>query len=191
MTYIALLLPPQELSNNYTIMAPKTLTDNHPVVLSLRTAALLTSAAGFISLAWSITHHEGISDDGAGSINSVVLGTVAYAFLWSLVALTIRLIPRRIHPGIYLAFDMIAFLANAITGSIGLAVLAPVMEGGYSCYSTGCDGDAVLRVEIFAYVVVFVNVVVHLMLVVWASWACHTERRGKRTGKNGLEEIEL
>ncbi|GFF62958.1 hypothetical protein IFM51744_11056 [Aspergillus udagawae] len=175
-------------------MALTTLSDNHPAILSLRTAALLTSAAGFISLAWSITHHKGISDDGAGSISSIVLGTIAYAFLWSLVALTIRLIPRRIHPGIYLAFDLIAFLANAITGSIGLAVLAPVMEGGYSCYSAGCDGDAVLRVEIFAYMVVFVNVVVHLMLVVWASWACHIERgkrTGERTGKNGLEEVEL
>jgi hypothetical protein len=57
-------------------MAPTTLSDNHPVVLSLRTAGLLTSAAGFISFAWSITHRKGISDDGAGSINSIVLGTV-------------------------------------------------------------------------------------------------------------------
>ncbi|KEY80494.1 hypothetical protein BA78_8357 [Aspergillus fumigatus] len=139
-------------------MSPTSVSDSHPAVLSLRTAALVTSAAGFISLAWSITHHKDISDDGAGGINSIVLGTIAYAFLWSLVALTIRLTPRRIHPGIYLAFDLIAFLANVIAGSIGLAVLAPAMEGGYNCYSAGCDGDAVLRVEIFAYVIVFVNV---------------------------------
>ncbi|KAH3191372.1 hypothetical protein KXV92_002873 [Aspergillus fumigatus] len=131
-------------------MSPTSVSDSHPAVLSLRTAALVTSAAGFISLAWSITHHKDISDDGAGGINSIVLGTIAYAFLWSLVALTIRLTPRRIHPGIYLAFDLIAFLANVIAGSIGLAVLAPAMEGGYNCYSAGCDGDAVLRVEIFA-----------------------------------------
>ncbi|KAH2569209.1 hypothetical protein KXV42_008919 [Aspergillus fumigatus] len=111
-------------------MSPTSVSDSHPAVLSLRTAALVTSAAGFISLAWSITHHKDISDDGAGGINSIVLGTIAYAFLWSLVALTIRLTPRRIHPGIYLAFDLIAFLANVIAGSIGLAVLAPAMEGG-------------------------------------------------------------
>lgn len=171
-------------------MSPTSVSDSHPAVLSLRTAALVTSAAGFISLAWSITHHKDISDDGAGGINSIVLGTIAYAFLWSLVALTIRLTPRRIHPGIYLAFDLIAFLANVIAGSIGLAVLAPAMEGGYNCYSAGCDGDAVLRVEIFAYVIVFVNVVVHVMLVIWASWACHVER-ARRMEKNGFEEVEL
>ncbi|KAH3458314.1 hypothetical protein KXX05_004071 [Aspergillus fumigatus] len=163
-------------------MSPTSVSDSHPAVLSLRTAALVTSAAGFISLAWSITHHKDISDDGAGGINSIVLGTIAYAFLWSLVALTIRLTPRRIHPGIYLAFDLIAFLANVIAGSIGLAVLAPAMEGGYNCYSAGCDGDAVLRVEIFA--------VVHVMLVIWASWACHVER-ARRMEKNGFEEVEL
>ncbi|GIK07665.1 hypothetical protein Aspvir_003331 [Aspergillus viridinutans] len=162
-------------------MTPTALSDNHSAVLLLRTAALLTSAAGFVSLAWSMTHHKGISDDGAGeSTPSSWEPYIAYAFLWSLIALTIRLIPRRIHPGIYVAFDLVAFLANVIAGCIGLAVLAPVMEGGYNCYAGGCDGDAVLRVEIFAYVVVFVNVVVHLMLTVWASWACRIERgRGK------------
>ncbi|KAF7122264.1 hypothetical protein CNMCM5793_000221 [Aspergillus hiratsukae] len=137
--------------------------DQHPAILALRTAALLTSAAGLIALSWSLKHHEGISDDGVGGINPIVLGTIAYAFLWSLIALTTRLVLRRmhIHPAIYLAFDLVAFSANVCTGCIALAILAPGMEGGYNCYSyseSGCDGDVVLRVEAFGYVVVFLNV---------------------------------
>ncbi|RLM00017.1 hypothetical protein CFD26_107319 [Aspergillus turcosus] len=87
--------------------------DKHP--------AILTSAAGLISLAWSLKHHEDISDDGVGGINSIVLGTIAYAFLWSLIALAIRLVLGHIHihPGIYLAFDLVAFLANVSTRASG------------------------------------------------------------------------
>ncbi|EAW09011.1 uncharacterized protein ACLA_077580 [Aspergillus clavatus NRRL 1] len=148
--------------------------------MGLRGAALLTSAAGFIAFAWSLKEHEreNVFDDGAGSISAIVLGTTAYACLWSLVLLTVRLLMTGwIHPGVYIAFDMIAFLANTIGASMSLAVLAPVMSGEYNCRRRGCRGDLLMRVEVFGFVVVYINVVVYLILTAWACWACHCERR--------------
>lgn len=49
-----------------TTCAQTMASDKHPAILSLRTAALLTSAAGLISLSWSLKHQEDISDDGTG-----------------------------------------------------------------------------------------------------------------------------
>ncbi|KAE8154637.1 hypothetical protein BDV25DRAFT_147583 [Aspergillus avenaceus] len=158
------------------------LQDSHPAIISIRLAAIATSFTALIIFAWATTaHHRVFTDTNGASLCGIILGPISYALLWSLVSLTILLVLRRsVHPGIYIAFDFIAF--GAVLGATipVMLIMVPVGEGGYpKLHGPGKD-TKLPKVEYFGYTTTLLNSVFHFILFVWACWACDYYRKRAR-----------
>ncbi|KAL4865089.1 hypothetical protein BDV12DRAFT_175152 [Aspergillus spectabilis] len=154
--------------------------DRHSAIIGLRTLSIITSLPVIPALAWAIPAHDDVANDGVGYglVPGVVAGT-AYAFLWSTIALTVRLaLHRSIHPGVYLAFDFIAFGLLASLAILMIIFIEPFVSSAYSCiHGASCAGDALRRVEWFGAIMALVCCATHFVLFVWACWATDQDRK--------------
>ncbi|KAL2830839.1 hypothetical protein BDW59DRAFT_169998 [Aspergillus cavernicola] len=157
--------------------------DRHKTIIGLRLLSIATSLPVFPALAWAMSAHSDVFNDGVGIglIPGVVAGT-AYAFLWSCIVLVIHLAFRKpIHPGIYLAFDFIAFGLLASVTILMIIFIEPFLNSAYSCESgSSCKGEALRRVEWFEAVMALICCATHFVLFVWACWATDKDRKSKK-----------
>ncbi|KAJ5458404.1 hypothetical protein N7475_009792 [Penicillium sp. IBT 31633x] len=139
-----------------------------------------------ICFAWAMQqHHEGlVSTDGLGEAFAVInLGTAAYGFVWSTVVLIVVFCNCAIPPGVIIAFDCIAFLAQIITVGFELHELTYWHLGGYEIYDSQ-ESDRLYGAECLACAVMVLGTLFNLILCVRASMACHGQRKAsKRTAK--------
>ncbi|KAL3455209.1 hypothetical protein BJX64DRAFT_78278 [Aspergillus heterothallicus] len=160
--------------------------DRHKALVSLRALSILTSLATFPALAWIIPAHDHVINDGVGSgVTPGVVASTAYAFLWSTIVLILRYIVNiSIHPGVYIAFDFLAFGLLAGWTIVMVLFIEPFVDMAYSCRSVDdCDGDLLRKVEWFGGVMGLVCCSVHFLLFVWACWAMDRERKSRRGNK--------
>ncbi|CEL10424.1 hypothetical protein ASPCAL13543 [Aspergillus calidoustus] len=168
------------MNSNTPIPSPYYANDRHRVLLSLRVLSILTSLAALSTLAWTIPAHENVSNDGVGSgVTPGVVASTAYAFLWSSTVLILRYILHTpIHPGVYLAFDFIAFGLLAGCTIVMVIMIEPFFNSSYACaVGNNCDGGLLARVEWFGAFMGLVCCAIHLGLFVWACWATDRERK--------------
>ncbi|PLB49833.1 hypothetical protein P170DRAFT_192849 [Aspergillus steynii IBT 23096] len=156
--------------------------DGHPVILALRISAVLSALIALIVFAWAVKAHETVfSDVNGSSLCLIVLITVAYAFVWSTVALIVRLVFNRpLHAGIYIALDLLGF--GAVVGST-IAMLVALEPYGmdYQCVKDPCATN-VGQVQAFGAAMSLLDGALHLTLFVWACWACRsTKTQGRKT----------
>ncbi|KAJ0417652.1 hypothetical protein BJY00DRAFT_289326 [Aspergillus carlsbadensis] len=154
--------------------------DRHKALLSLRALSILTSLAALSTLAWTIPAHENVNNDGVGSgVTAGVVGSSAYAFLWSSTVLILRYILYiPIHPGVYLAFDFIAVGLLAGWTIVMVLFIEPFFNSSYTCtVGNDCAGGLLAKVEWFGAVMGLLCCAVHLGLFVWACWATDKERK--------------
>ncbi|KAE8354336.1 hypothetical protein BDV28DRAFT_147170 [Aspergillus coremiiformis] len=153
--------------------------DGHPAILSLRIAAMVSAFTTIVVFAWALKAHDHVYTDVNGaSLCIMILISATYAALWSLIPLTIRsLLHRALHPGIYIAFDFIAFGAVFSTTVLTMSILTVYAEGGYNCRGYACRDTALANVEFFGFAIALVNSVLHLILFVWACWVCDYHRK--------------
>ncbi|KAJ5131243.1 uncharacterized protein N7515_007282 [Penicillium bovifimosum] len=121
-------------------------------LFSLRFGAVLCTMTAIICFAWAMQEHNrvGVATDGLGSAFAAInLGTVSYGFVWSSVVLIVVLCNCAVHPGIIIAFDCIAFVAQIITVSFELHELAYWHAGGYKMRNTRA-ADVLYGVECLA-----------------------------------------
>ncbi|KAE8358935.1 hypothetical protein BDV27DRAFT_163123 [Aspergillus caelatus] len=158
------------------------LQDGHPAIFSLRIAAIVSAFTTLVVFAWAIKAHDHVYTDLNGaSLCVMILATASYAVLWSLVPLTAWLLLRRsLHPGVYIAFDFIAFAAVFATTLVTMIVLTPIAEGGYSCRRSVCIDTTLPKVEFFGFAMALLTSVLHFILFVWACWACDRHRKQPR-----------
>lgn len=79
-----------------------------------------------------------------------------YGFLWSSIFLLVVLCGCAVHPGVSIAFDCIAFLAQIITTLMYLAELGAYHSGGYQ--ESGTADDQLYGVEIFGCAMLLLGV---------------------------------
>ncbi|KAL4914371.1 hypothetical protein BDW62DRAFT_220180 [Aspergillus aurantiobrunneus] len=157
--------------------------DRHWAIISVRILSIITSLPAFPALAWTIPAHNDVHTDSGGHsiVGGVVAGT-AYAFLWSTIVLISRLaFHRPIHPGIYIAFDFIAFgLITSFTVLL-MTFTEPYVDRSYTCRTgISCSGDTLRRVEWFGAIMALICCATHLGLFVWACWATDIVRKMKK-----------
>ncbi|KAJ5232902.1 hypothetical protein N7468_005858 [Penicillium chermesinum] len=161
-------------------------------LVTLRFGALLCQLICVICFSWALAEHEkGIAYiDGLGSgWSSINLGTSSYAFLWSATFLTVVAFNRRVHPGIGIAFDLLAFLAQMITVAFYLNEFAQWQTGGYPDDTE--EAKRLYGVECFALAMMLLGLSFNLILLIRSSVACDVERKEAKSLKNrrkfGLE----
>ncbi|KAJ6093960.1 hypothetical protein N7467_002805 [Penicillium canescens] len=150
--------------------------------LSLRFGTVLCTLTAVICFSWAMVQHdEGIvSTDGLGSAwSSINIGTSAYGFIWSTAYLIVIFCNCIVPPAASITFDCIAFIAQIIGVSFDLHELAYWNGGGYGLSRT-TDDDVLYGVECFGCSVMLFGALIYLVLVVWASRACHVERKAGR-----------
>ncbi|KAJ5954055.1 hypothetical protein N7501_008334 [Penicillium viridicatum] len=148
-------------------------------LLSLRFGAVLCTMIAIICFAWAmVQHHEGVvSSDGLGEAwSSINLGTASYGFVWSTIFLIVVFCNCAVHPGVIVAFDCIAFIAQLITVCFDLHELAYWNLGGYS-YSSNHKAGPLYGAECLGCSMILVGVLFNLILCVRASIACHRLRK--------------
>ncbi|KAA8648667.1 uncharacterized protein ATNIH1004_004552 [Aspergillus tanneri] len=125
--------------------------------ISLRVIATICSLATLIVFGWSQTMFESdmlVVEDLGNAMVSPITGAAEYTFIWSLVILSVELsLPIPIHPGIFIAFDLLAWAALVVTLILYLLLMQPYyISDGYSCGVNGrpdCNGKIVANVEHF------------------------------------------
>ncbi|KAL2812334.1 hypothetical protein BDW59DRAFT_155311 [Aspergillus cavernicola] len=166
--------------------------------ICLRFVAMFASLIAVITFGYSQGRHDNdevmVSDLGHHVVTPAT-GTTEYAFIWSLVIATIELsTPVPIHPGIYIAFDFIAFGAVTAAVIVYLLIQAPYYSGdGYSCGRDypDCDGKQLANIEHFATAMALLAVVIHFGFFVWACRATDKLRKSRRVSKKqGLSNGE-
>ncbi|KAK1146774.1 hypothetical protein N8T08_002535 [Aspergillus melleus] len=161
--------------------------DGHPIILALRVSAVLSSMIALIVFAWAVQAHKSVYTDVNGSSMCLIaMITVAYAFVWSAVALIVRLVFNRpLYAGIYIAMDFLAF--GAVVGST-IALLAVLEPYGvdYQCVKHPCAAN-IGQVQAFGAAMSLLDGTLHLALLVWAWWACHRST-GKTQGRKTVDE---
>ncbi|KAJ5488158.1 hypothetical protein N7453_011612 [Penicillium expansum] len=151
-------------------------------LLSLRFGAVLCTMIAIICFAWAmVQHHEGIvSSDGLGEAwSSINLGTASYGFVWSTVFLVVVFCNCAVHPGVIVAFDCIAFIAQLITVCFDLHELAYWNLGGYS-YSSTHNVGPLYAAECLGCSMILLGILFNLILCVRASIACHKLRKARK-----------
>ncbi|KAE8378993.1 hypothetical protein BDV26DRAFT_260375 [Aspergillus bertholletiae] len=158
------------------------LQDGHPAILSLRIAAIVSAFTSVIVFAWATKAHENVwIDFNGGSMCAIILGTASYAVLWSLVPLTARLLLRRsLRPGVYIAFDFIAWGAVFAATVVTMVMLVPIGVSGYSYLRSAGMDTTLPKVECFGFAMALLTAVLHFVLFVWACWACDRQRKQPR-----------
>ncbi|KAJ0426697.1 hypothetical protein BJY00DRAFT_339 [Aspergillus carlsbadensis] len=157
--------------------------------LSLRFVTIIASLAAVISFGYTQGLHDRdvlTAADLGHHIVTPVTGTTEYALVWSLIIFSVELAtPGPIHPGIYIAFDFIAFAAVTVALCLYLAFMEPYYTGGYSCGRTepDCDGKQAAYVEHFGTAVGFIAVIIHFGFFVWACRATDKLRKSLRVTK--------
>ncbi|KGO75073.1 hypothetical protein PITC_047560 [Penicillium italicum] len=150
-------------------------------LLSLRFGTVLCTMIAIICFAWAmVQHHEGVvSSDGLGEAwSSINLGTVSYGFVWSTLVLILVFCNCTIHPGVVVAFDCVAFIAQLITVCLYLQELDYWNHGGYS-YSSAHNVGQLYRAECLGCSMILVGILFNLILFVRASIACHKLRKAR------------
>ncbi|KAL4987370.1 hypothetical protein BDW68DRAFT_177860 [Aspergillus falconensis] len=165
----------------------------HRVSICLRSLALLASLAAVVAFAYSQDAHDRgvvVTQDLGHHLVTPATGTTEYAFIWSLIILSIELSsPTDLHPGIYVAFDLLAWAAVAAGVSLYLGVQEPYYTGdGYTCGGVypDCDGKRVARVEHFGTAMGFLAIVIHFGFFVWACRATDKLRKSQRVSRKGV-----
>ncbi|KAL4757817.1 uncharacterized protein BDW70DRAFT_105910 [Aspergillus foveolatus] len=168
----------------------------HHVSIYLRCLVLIASLAAVISFAYSQDAHDRgvvLTEDLGHHLVTPATGTTEYAFIWSLIILSIELSsPVAIHPGVYVAFDFLAWTAVATGLSLYLAMHEPYYTGdGYTCGRDyreyrDCDGKQIASVEHFGTAMGFLAVVIHFGFFVWACRATDKLRKSQRVLKEGV-----
>ncbi|KAJ5774747.1 hypothetical protein N7457_009643 [Penicillium paradoxum] len=154
-------------------------------LLSLRFGAVLCTMIAIICFAWALVKHdEGIvSTDGLGAAwASINIGTASYGFVWSTVVLIVVFCNCAIPPGVTIAFDCIAFLAQIITVCLELIEIAHWHAGGYGDYSHP-DAGPLYGAECLACSVMLLGILFNIILFLRASMACHGQRKAAKIAK--------
>ncbi|KAL3470331.1 hypothetical protein BJX99DRAFT_239719 [Aspergillus californicus] len=156
----------------------------------LRFVAMIASLVAVIAFGYAQYRHDNeevVLSDLGHHVVTPATGTTEYAFIWSLMVVAIELsTPVPIHPGIYVAFDLIAFLAVTVGVAIYLAIMSPYYSGdGYRCgrLFADCDGKQLANVEHFATAMAFLGAVIHLGFFVMACRATDKLRKSQRVVK--------
>ncbi|KAJ5082719.1 hypothetical protein N7532_011762 [Penicillium argentinense] len=151
--------------------------------LSLRFGAMVSAIAPIACFAWAYTQHRAgeVSTDGLGaSWSHINLGTAAYAFAWSTLKFLVVLIFNcAIHPGITIAFDCIAWVAQLITICFYLIELGYWHAGGYGYSKTGVHKQ-LYGAEVFGCSMMLLEITFHFILMCVAASACHTQRKAEK-----------
>ncbi|KAL4880309.1 hypothetical protein BJY04DRAFT_80219 [Aspergillus karnatakaensis] len=161
----------------------------------LRFGAMVASLASVIAFGYSQDHHDRevvLTEDMGGHVIAPVTGTVEYTLIWSLIIGCIELAHKPpIHPGIYVAFDLIAWIAPTVTLALYLAMHEPYFSGdGYNCgrdWRANCIGKQVASVEHFGTAMGFLAVIIHFMYFVWACIATDRLRKSQRAAGGGAK----
>ncbi|KAL2843569.1 hypothetical protein BJX68DRAFT_270064 [Aspergillus pseudodeflectus] len=157
--------------------------------LCLRFVTIVASLAAVISFGYTQDLHDRdvlTAADLGHPVIAPVTGTTEYALVWSLIIFSVELAtPTPIHPGIYIAFDFIAFAAVTVALCLYLAIMKPYYTGGYTCGRTepDCNGKQAAYVEHFGTAVGFVAVIIHFGFFVWACRATDKLRKSLRVAK--------
>ncbi|KAJ5162555.1 uncharacterized protein N7500_004385 [Penicillium coprophilum] len=168
-----------QLSSSFCIEAVPRKERKWLSLLSLRFGAVLCTMVAIICFAWAmVQHQEGVvSSDGLGEAwSSINLGTASYGFLWSLILLIVVFCNCVVHPGIIVAFDCIACIAQLITVCFDLHELAYWNLGGYG-YSSTHNLDPLYGAECLACSMILLGILFNIILCVRASIACHRLRK--------------
>ncbi|KAF5854934.1 hypothetical protein ETB97_010613 [Aspergillus alliaceus] len=88
-------------------------------------------------------------DVDGGSLYAIIIGTCAVD--------NQSLLHRPLHPGIYIAFDFIAFGAVFATTVVTMAILTPAAEGGHACRGYACRDSILSIVEFFGSSIALLN----------------------------------
>ncbi|KAL4933210.1 uncharacterized protein BDV17DRAFT_286887 [Aspergillus undulatus] len=168
------------------------------ISICLRFVALIVSLAGVIAFGWAQGQHDGqqpevLTEDLGNHLLAPVTGTIEYTLIWSLIIIPVELsTPTVLQPGLYVAFDLIAWIAPSVAVSLYLAIQEPYYTGeGYTCgrnASPSCDGKEVANVEHFGTAMVFLAIIIHLGLFAAACRATDKLRKSQRVStKEGVE----
>ncbi|KAL2851882.1 hypothetical protein BJY01DRAFT_107169 [Aspergillus pseudoustus] len=158
--------------------------------ICLRFTTIIASLAAVISFGYTQGLHDRevvTSPDLGQHLITPVTGTTEYAFIWSLIIFSVELAtPIPFHPGIYIAFDFIAFAAVSVALCLYLALMEPYFTGGYTCgrLEPDCDGKQAANVEFFGTAMGFVAVIIHFGFFVWACRATDKLRKSQRVAKD-------
>ncbi|CAG8168802.1 unnamed protein product [Penicillium nalgiovense] len=150
-------------------------------LFSLRFGTVLCTMIAIICFAWTmVQHHEGVvSTDGLGEAwSSLNLGTASYGFVWSTIFLIVVFCNCSVHPGVIIAFDCIAFIAQIITVCFHLHELVFYNLGGY--YSSLHDTGPLYGAECLGCSMILIGILFNLILCVRASIACHRLRKAAK-----------
>ncbi|CAG7936192.1 unnamed protein product [Penicillium nalgiovense] len=150
-------------------------------LFSLRFDTVLCTMIAIICFAWTmVQHHEGVvSTDGLGEAwSSLNLGTASYGFVWSTIFLIVVFCNCAFHPGVIIAFDCIAFIAQIITVCFHLHELVFYNLGGY--YSGLHDTGPLYGAECLGCSMILIGILFNLILCVRASIACHRLRKAAK-----------
>ncbi|RDW76863.1 uncharacterized protein DSM5745_06855 [Aspergillus mulundensis] len=162
---------------------------SHRLSICLRSVALVASLAGVIAFAYSQDLHDRgivLTEDLGHHLISPATGTIEYSFIWTLIILSIELsTPLDLHPGLYVAFDFIAWAAVTVGLCLYLAIMQPYYTGdGYTCgRGYRCNGKRVANVEHFGTAMGFLAVLIHFGFFVWACRATDRLRKSRRVSK--------
>ncbi|OQE23446.1 hypothetical protein PENFLA_c011G07672 [Penicillium flavigenum] len=150
-------------------------------LLSLRFGTVLCTMIAIICFAWAmVQHHEGVVySDGLGEAwSSLNLGTASYGFVWSTIFLIVVFCNCVVHPGVIIAFDCIAFIAQIITVCFDLHELVFYNLGGY--YPSHPDTGPLYGAECLGCSMILIGVLFNLILCVRACIACHRLRKAAK-----------
>ncbi|KAL3462255.1 hypothetical protein BJX64DRAFT_259516 [Aspergillus heterothallicus] len=157
--------------------------------ICLRFVTILASLAAVTSFGYTQDLHDRdvlTAADLGHHLVTPATGTTEYALVWSLIIFSVELAtPVPIHPGIYIAFDFIAFAALTVALSLYLAIMEPYFTGGYECgrLEPGCDGKQAANVEHFGTAMGFLAAIIHFGFFVWACRATDKLRKSQRVAK--------
>ncbi|KAL5340179.1 hypothetical protein BJX70DRAFT_396953 [Aspergillus crustosus] len=158
----------------------------------LRYAALVASLAAVIAFGYTQNLHDRevvLVADLGNHLIAPVTGTIEYALIWTLIITAIEQShPTPLHPGIYVAFDLIAWLAPTITMIIYLVAHAPYYQAkamdiipvvGTTPIAMGSRSrmSSALRLQWGSWLCMFA---IHFAYFVWGCVATHKFRKSQR-----------
>ncbi|KAJ5183958.1 hypothetical protein N7492_001574 [Penicillium capsulatum] len=150
--------------------------DNHVALLAVNGASFLSSLAAIIAWAAAIVGHTS-SDFREGILSAWFLTPLSFACTWSLLILVFRTFTRRpIHPGIYVAVDLLSWLAVLIL-TIFTILFLPLRGIPKSCRYSSCSGRTADQVAYFTVVMALLTAVLRFISFVWACWATDSRRK--------------